>query len=239
MEISFTRLRIYLECPWKYRLIFIEGKRIAPKPESSLGLSLHGALERFHRNGGESLEDLESAWKEAFRGEGYPDEKTRRQWWEKGRRILGRYFEQEGSHKSEILGLEREFLYPLGRHTVRGMIDRIDRRPDGGVEIIDYKTQFSLGPNDPLPHPPGENLQLRFYALGARESLALEPAWLTVLYLAAGRRESSPYDHSGEEELKAAIARAADGIEKSDWAPDTKFCPRCDFRTDCRFSTTN
>lgn len=229
MEISFTRLRIFLECPWKYKLFFEERKRIPPHPDSALGVVLHKTLERFHRRQGEGWADLQDAYEAEFLSAAEPHRR-------RGERILRKWLEDEQSRRSELLGLEREFIFPLGRHTVRGMIDRIDRTPEGKVEIIDYKTQLSFGPTDPVPAPPGENLQLRFYGLGAKECFGYAPELLTIHYLGAGRRESSPYDASREAELLALIEKTADAIEAGERHPDTSFCPRCDFRHDCRFS---
>lgn len=235
MEISFTRLRVYLECPWKYKLLFVDGRRIPPRPQSSLGVTLHRALERFQRSGGGDWEELLSCYEAQWLGSGYPDRETAQQWRRRGERILRQWLEQEEARRCEVVGVEREFVFPLGRHTVRGMIDRIDRLPDGTLEVVDYKAQFGLGPGDPPPPSPAQNLQLRFYALGAREALNLPVGSLAVHYLAAGRRESAPYDPSGEGALKETILRTADAIERGVFAPDTRFCPRCDFRDSCSF----
>jgi DNA helicase-2/ATP-dependent DNA helicase PcrA len=236
VEISFSRYRIYRECPWKYKLQFLEGRRPPMDPSSSLGLTLHRALERYHRAGEPEWRALADAFDLEFLRSGYPDASTRAQWSQKGIRILKKYFESELSRRTEVVGSEREFFFPLGKHTVRGMIDRIDRHPDGRLEIIDYKTRFGLGPNDPAPGPEAADLQLRFYALGCKEGLRCEPALLSVHYLAAGRVETRPYDASKEEALKADIVAVADAIEAGRFGPETSFCRRCGFRNDCAFS---
>jgi putative RecB family exonuclease len=226
VEISFSRFRIYRECPWKYRLQFVERRRVPLDPPSSLGVSLHRALERYHRGGEPRWEALAQAYDAEFLGSGYPDLETRRQWSRKGLRMLERYYRSEESRRTEVVASEREFIYPLGRHTVRGMIDRIDRRPDGRWELIDYKT-----------FPGGDSgLQLSFYALGVKEAFGQEPALLTTHYLADGAVDTKPYDPSGEAALKDEIARVADRIEAGGFEPDTSFCPRCGFRRTCRYS---
>ncbi len=235
MEISFTRLRVYLECPWEYKLRFVDNRRIPLNPQSALGLTLHRALERYHRSGADTWEELLGCYEAEWLGSGYPDRDTAKDWRRRGERILRKWLDAERERRTELVGVEREFIYPLGRHTVRGMIDRIDRLQDGGVEVIDYKTQFDLGPADAAPSP-AENAQLRFYALGARESLALPVRSVAVHYLAAGRRESAAYDPSGEEDLKALIVRVADAIERGVYSPDTSFCPRCPFQKSCAYS---
>lgn len=232
MEISFTRFRIYLECPWKYKLFFNDRKKIPLTPSSSLGISLHRALERFHRQRGADLEALLDAYEEEWVGGGYSGHAERDEFFSKGRRMLEKYIAQERERRTEIYGVEKEFIYPLGSHTVRGMIDRMDRHPDGSVEVIDYKTRLDAEAEEAL----SENLQLRFYALGVHESLGIKPGLLTVHSLAAGKRASIPYDDSGEDELKERILKAADSIEAGKFPPDTSFCRLCDYRKTCTHS---
>lgn len=235
MEISYTRLRVYLECPWKYKLMFLDGRRISLTPKASLGLSLHRALECFHRKDAAALDELLDCYEDRWVASGYPDEPTRDRWYRKGQGILKIYCGAERDRRSSIVGVEREFVYPLGRHMVRGMVDRIDRLADGRHEIIDYKTHLDIESEEGL----ADDLQMRFYALGVKQSLALEPALLTLHYLAAAKKVSVDYDSSREPELKALIEKAADDIEAGIFSARTSFCPCCEFRADCAFSTVN
>jgi DNA helicase-2/ATP-dependent DNA helicase PcrA len=146
--------------------------------------------------------------------------------------------------------VEREFVYPLGRHDVRGMIDRIDRHPDGKLEVMDYKTygDGACGIGNPAGAcrmdfltagavmEPRDELQLRYYGLGCCEALAKEPDLLTLYFVAASRRATVAYDRTGEDRLKAMILETADRIESSRFPPDTSFCPHCDFRKRCTHS---
>ncbi len=229
MEINFTHFRVYRECPWKFKLLYRDGERIAPSPAASLGLTLHRALEAFHREGGDDLKLLLSLYRDHWVDAGFEDPALGKTWRRKGRRMLERFFADERGRRTRIEGVEREFLYPLGRHSVRGMIDRIDQHPDGRFEIIDYKTGAEvMGSLE-------ESLQLRFYALGAKEGLGIEPSIITFHYLASGKTASVDYDPGAEEALKADILRAADAIEKGAFPPDTGFCPRCGLRKTCLY----
>jgi DNA helicase-2/ATP-dependent DNA helicase PcrA len=235
MEISFTRYRIYRECPWKYKLIFIDGRRIPLNPKSSYGLSLHRALESWLTSGDDSLEALFEALRARWRAEGYPDEAAEARWYAKAERTLARFQNEESSRRARVIGVEKEFVWTLGSHSVRGMIDRIDQGPDGAYELIDYKT----GPEAPTAAQVAADLQLRFYALGARRGLGLRAATVTMDCVTAGERVSAPYDPAGEDALAADIAAAAAAIEAGAFPPDTSFCPRCDFRNDCAYSTAS
>ncbi len=232
MEISFTRYRVYRECPWKYKLLFVDGRRIPMTPKSSFGLSLHRALEAWLRGGELSLESLREALNACWLTSGYPDEEAEARWHAKAERALSRFYGEEQSRRARTVAVEKEFIWTSGAHQVRGMIDRIDQGPDGAYELIDYKT----GPSVPSVEEVAQDAQLRFYALGAKRALSLSPETLTVDCVAAGARVSAPYDGAGEEALDADIRAAASGVEAAAFAPDTRFCPRCDFKKDCVYS---
>ncbi|HEY6372964.1 MAG TPA: ATP-dependent DNA helicase [Candidatus Sulfotelmatobacter sp.] len=64
----------------------------------------------------------------------------------------------------QVLHTEQSFEIRVGETAVVGRIDRIDRRPDGCVVIVDYKTGKARDQEDA-----DESLQLSLYAIAARE----------------------------------------------------------------------
>ncbi len=230
IELSYSQIRAYLDCPWRYKLRYIDFLRSAPTAPGSLGNSVHKALERFHREKNSGRDRLFELYEECWRSEGYSTPQEQMQWHAKGLEILEAYWKAESASGADILCVEREFLFPVGSHQVRGMIDRIDRLPGGGCEVIDYKTHTDFETEASVK----DDLQLRMYALAAREALALKPERLTIYYVAAGKKVSAPYDASGEPELLEFLSRMGDLLSAAgDFAPDHAFCPRCDLRNRC------
>jgi DNA helicase-2/ATP-dependent DNA helicase PcrA len=69
----------------------------------------------------------------------------------------------------EVLHTEQSFEIHVGATAVVGRIDRLDRRPDGSVAIVDYKTGKARDQEDA-----DESLQLSLYAIAAREKWGYE-----------------------------------------------------------------
>ena len=64
----------------------------------------------------------------------------------------------------QVLHTEQSFEIRVGPSSVVGRIDRIDRRPDGSVAIVDYKTGKARDQENA-----DESLQLSLYAIAAKE----------------------------------------------------------------------
>ncbi|HVE14100.1 MAG TPA: PD-(D/E)XK nuclease family protein [Elusimicrobiota bacterium] len=233
VELSYSMVRTYMDCPWLFKIVYQDRKRPPYHPRSALGVSIHRALEAFHREGAPDLERLLELYDEGWVHAGFSDAQEQLEWHRKGARVLEGYWRREEDRRSQILGVEKEFLFPLGPHRVRGSIDRVDRRPDGTIEVIDYKTHLDIASEESV----AQDLQLRIYGLGVKESLGLDPAWLSLDYVAVGKRVTVPYDAAREDEVKELLARVGDLIA---WGkglrPDTTHCAACDFRASCPHS---
>jgi DNA helicase-2/ATP-dependent DNA helicase PcrA len=125
---------------------------------------------------------------------------------------------------------ERSFSFRLGAHLVRGRVDRVDRLPDGGYELIDYKTG--------KPKTAGElreDVQLSLYQMGAREAWQLPTAAQSYMYVLDG--EKVPVSHSEEEleRVRATVGEVADGIleQRFEPTPSYEICSFCDYRIAC------
>lgn len=117
---------------------------------------------------------------------------------------------------------------------LRGIIDRIDRAPNGAIRVVDYKTGRS----------PGEGweakalFQMRFYGLILWRLHGQIPARLQLLYL--GNQERLAIDPS-EAELRATEAKlnalwaAIDrATVTGEWQPNrSRLCDWCSFQSLC------
>lgn len=123
----------------------------------------------------------------------------------------------------EVLHTEESFTIRVGETSVAGRIDRIDRRPDGSVAIIDYKTGKARDQENA-----DESLQLSLYALAVREKWGYTVGAVMFYNL----EENVPVMSTrSEAQLVAASSRVqeaaqgiADGIFKTKKGEYCKFC---------------
>ncbi len=94
---------------------------------------------------------------------------------------------------------------------LRGLIDRIDRTPDGRLRVIDYKTAGPSAFTNPAVAE-GKKLQIPLYALAARDALGLgEPVegfYWHVRHAESSKFTLSGFDGGPKGAIKAAVEYA-------------------------------
>jgi RecB family exonuclease len=235
LMLSASDIDTYRICPLKYK--FARVFRIPQEPTIAqrFGIVLHQVLERFHRIEDGSLEQLMELFDASWRRSGFGDSDDERQYRERAVAALERYWRSERESDAEPVWFERSFAFHMGPHLLRGRVDRVDKRPDGSYELIDYKTGKSKTEDDLR-----EDIQLSLYQLGARESWRLRTSAQSYYYVLTG--EKVPVEHSEEEldRVRATVAEIGDGIMRQDFepTPSPEICSFCDYRIICPAAET-
>jgi DNA helicase-2/ATP-dependent DNA helicase PcrA len=130
---------------------------------------------------------------------------------------------------AQVLSTEQSFEIRVGQTLVVGRIDRIDRRPDSSVVIVDYKTGKARDQEDA-----DESLQLSLYAIAAKEKWGYTVGALSFYNL----EENVPVITTRTEaQLLGARARvedAAQGIAEGKFVAKTGIhCNFCAYRSLC------
>jgi ATP-dependent helicase/nuclease subunit B len=117
---------------------------------------------------------------------------------------------------------------------VAGKIDRIDRLPDGGLILRDYKTGKAPTKDDGQLLRGGKQLQVPFYILAAARLFPDHPVVEAFLdYIDGGRRitidPAIVHQPRFRETLDAFVRAIADGL----FVPDPAACDYCDFMSVC------
>jgi DNA helicase II / ATP-dependent DNA helicase PcrA len=249
---SYSQLESFRRCPLGYKFGSIFRIPIRGKSVFSFGKTIHATLNRFV---GESLKLSQSEQKDLFGGgdkkilsleelmkiydkewipDWYESPLIKKEFYDKGREILKKFYDDFIEKKPEILlinnepALEKSFNLKLDGDVFIGTIDRIDDL-GGGVEIIDYKTG---SPKTSLSKE--EKFQLMIYAVAAKKVLGLNPLKLTYCYIEDG---SSMSFEVGDDEISGTEGEVRELIQKikrSNFKPTPGWhCQYCDFKDIC------
>ncbi len=230
LMLSASDIDTYRICPLKYK--FARVFRIPQEPtiHQRFGIVLHQVLERFHSQGGGSLESLMELFHASWRRSGFGDSDDELQFRDRAVAALESYWRRDQESDSQAVWFERSFAFKIGPHLLRGRVDRVDRHPDGTYELIDYKTGRAKTEEELR-----EDVQLSVYQMGARESWGLETSAQSYFYVLTG--ENVPVEHSEEEleRVRSTVAEIAGGILKQRFepTPSPDVCRFCDYRIIC------
>ena len=130
----------------------------------------------------------------------------------------------------EPVWFEKAFTFRMGRHTLRGRVDRVDRLPDGNYELIDYKTG--------RPRTAAqlrEDVQLSLYAVGAREAWGVQASRQAYHYVLDDAKIPVPSDEIDRDWIAETVSEVAGGIQAQGFEPTPSYaaCSMCDYRIAC------
>src|SRR3990170_4304382 len=233
MRLSYSSINTYETCPAKYRFQYEERLPSAPSPALSFGDSLHQALYRFHSRPvpvapplEELLETLDAVWV----ADGFTNVSEEQTYLEHGRQVLTQYHRDNAAAYRIPAAMEFRFQIDVEGVQISGVIDRMDRIPGGGYEIVDYKTNRRLPPQQRID----EDLQLSVYYLAAREVWGIEPERLTLYYLLPGQRMTTVRTEADADTLRRRIVTVAERIQAGKFEPrQNPLCDWCDFQARC------
>jgi putative RecB family exonuclease len=234
----------FKSCPQLFKYRSVDG---LPEPVSGAaakGSLVHAVLERLFaepaetRTPARSQELLELLWGQVredpeFRpaGLGSPEEDA---FLDQSRTLLHNYFKLEDPRVLTAAQLEWWVEYELTEVHLRGIIDRLEERPDGSWILTDYKTGRLPGESRELAAFFG----LRFYALVCWRAFGVIPKEIRLIYLAdpavltlnPNERMLLAFERQMKE-LARAIQRA---VERDDWRTrPSPYCMSCSFNQLC------
>ncbi|MCI4322731.1 MAG: PD-(D/E)XK nuclease family protein [Thermoplasmata archaeon] len=162
--------------------------------------------------------------------EGYTSAEEEAKYRTLGVEILEQYFEEFSAHPPTPIAVEEHLEATWDGLPVHGYIDRIDLRPDGGLDVIDYKTGRGLTQQDAA-----ESDQLSLYQVLVENNFERPVTSLSLIDLRGGHRLSVPRREAKQlEPLQRKAQTVVDGIRAEAFEPTPgRYCQRCDFRPIC------
>ncbi len=255
-KFSFTQLKAFENCPLQYKFAHILRIPLEDEKNRNYGKTIHKVLQQFlamynERRGQEqtallvpikiktlgglvSKDELLKLFLTAWSPVWYESESDKDKKYVEARRTLGDFYDILKEAAPNPVYLEQSFNLKVGEYTVRGNIDRVDKLPDGTIEIIDYKTGKA---KTAKKLKKDDTEQLYIYKLAAEEVLKEKVSRLSFYYLENNEKVS--FDPNPDEAIrvKEKIYNTIKEIQASDFiaTPDKNTCSHCDFRNICNF----
>jgi RecB family exonuclease len=244
---SYSALNAFERCGLAYALQYVYRIPEPARPQAPLtfGSTAHAAFEAFTRERRERIargepaptrEDLERLFAANWQPTGFADRTEEQAFGRRVGRLLDNFWSGELASVGEALSEEQSFelvLEPDDRSApvkIHGGIDRIDRLPSGGIEVIDYKTGSPRSQKGV-----DENLQLTIYALACRDALRLgTPERLTLYYTELGTRQSTVRTDAELDAARDAILDRVRMIRSGAFTANPgDACRWCNYRAMC------
>jgi RecB family exonuclease len=233
MRLSYSSIDTYETCPAKFKFQYEDRLPGKPSPALSFGDSLHQALFHWHNRPvpvPPPLEELHEILDGVWRRDGYTDQSQEHVYKDHARQVLSFYHRENAAEYRIPAALEFRFSIEVEGVQINGTIDRLDRIPGGGYEIIDYKTNRRLPPMARVE----KDLQLSIYYLAAREVWGIDPERLTLYFLLPGQRMTTTRTPADADELRRRIAIVAERVDAGKFEPrENPLCGWCDYQHLC------
>lgn len=252
--LSPSRAADFMQCPLLYRFRVVDQLPEEPSAAAARGTLVHAVLERVfdlpadQRTIAAATSLVPQEWARMLAAE--PDlaglvsaeavePRTHEEWYAEAGQLISRWFGLEDPTALEPA--ERELYVEatvgdqvIGDLTIRGIVDRLDRAPDGRLRIVDYKT--GRAPSETFE---GRALfQLKFYALALWRTLGQRPDRLQLVYLRDGQVlwiDPTERELLATERKILALWRAIrQAAQTGDWRPNRgRACSWCSYQEIC------
>ncbi len=224
---SYSQFDTYDRCPLQYAFGYVYRIPTARTVAAfTFGTTAHEAFEAFTRERRErgargepppTRDDLERLFTERWTPTGFGDKTTEEGYARRVQGLLDNFWDGELKGLGQAIHEELPFELTLDPADgsppviIGGSIDRIDRLPSGGIEVIDYKTGRASSQKGV-----DESLQLSIYALACRDALGLGTPERVTLYFteSATRLSTTRTDEqldAAREDILARVVRLRDG----------------------------
>ena len=235
----------FTSCPLAFRFATIERRPQPASPHAVKGTLVHAALEGLfwnHPAGGRTPEaashELDRAWEALHSDPEFvelalePDEAA--EFLADAEQLVSNYFRLEDPDAVDTVGMELGVETMVDGMRLRGIIDRLDRAPDGSLIVVDYKT--GRAPSERYER--GSLGGVQTYALLCESVVGRAPAEVRLLHLRepiAISTVATEQTIRGQRRRAVAIWSAIErACDTEDFRPHTgPLCAFCHFKPDC------
>ena len=245
-RLSPSKINAFRDCPQHFAFRYVERIDEPEDPYMLRGTLVHAVCERLFdlpaaaRSLPVAVELLYRLWERMVDEDPelaglFEDATAATTWIVSAERLLATWFRLESPPDVPVAGTEVFVETAEDGGVLAGIIDRLDKLPDGTWAITDYKT-------GPAPGPLWERsafFQLRFYAWVVQRSLGVEVSRLRLVHLAGN---GEVLELAFDAEADAGVGRQISGLSAAmrrafatgEWRTNAgRRCDWCAFRPRC------
>jgi len=235
LTLSASSLKTYTECPLKFKFEKILQIPTPPTTYFDIGTTVHSVidlvtkmeLERQDVSPELGLDILSKEWiSTTFDSETHANQAKNN-----AKKMIDTFFKWKNENPNTVVGSEERFELTIGGILFNGVIDRIEKRKDGEIEIIDFKTGRVYETKNSIR----ENIQLNMYALALQSKYGQLPKTASLYYLKHDKKVHYEIDSKQISKMKNQFEEVVKSIieEKFDALPSHDICRRCPFQSIC------
>jgi len=173
--------------------VYIDKKYVKHNPKTSFGISIHRTLKEYVLKNAD-LKMMLNLYEENWVNFGYDNPRDMMEYYESGMNILKNFYEYDRKNATEVLFCEEYFDVDIGDgFGLRGTVDRIEKNPDGSINIVDYKMGFEEDKHDCLHSR--NNLQLEIYAYGISKKHGLKVSNIGYYFVLVPKKTLIEYSY--------------------------------------------
>ncbi len=226
IELSFTELKYYFDCPYQFKLRFLYGFNPPIHEALGYGNSLHHALAEIHKKamegevvGLDQIDDLLD--RHLHLPYAYPQLNAILR--SEAEKSLRRYFRLHGDEIADTIHSEKQVQVRVGSGiVVDGRIDLIKRIRTGETSIVDFKSSERAQAEEITRD------QLNVYAVGYADLTGQSADLIEVLNLDEnGKNERDVIDPSSLAKTRLRIRDAGEAIREGRLSKLDSWCDRC------------
>jgi RecB family exonuclease len=232
--LSYSKFRTYSDCPLQYKLAYVDKIPETPRPEYSLGRSIHKAIELFHRRGPAktSMDDMMRILDRSWDPQGFPTKVEEKRFKRAAKEILTNFYKDASRSYRPPLAVELKFDMELDGIPLTGRVDVVEELEDGTLEVLDYKSGEDVYDESRVRTNP----QLGIYQLAAENKYGKKVSRITIYHLRSRKRVTArAFTDDMKADLRRALVTTASCIEAGMFEPRlTGSCP-CDYPEYCPY----
>ncbi|HKU49919.1 MAG TPA: ATP-dependent DNA helicase [Nitrososphaera sp.] len=235
IHLSASAIKTYIDCPLKFKFSYILGVPQPAMPYFDLGTSVHAVAEHMTKMQLEgtapSAELASELLKMEWNANSFQSETQETQAKEKAKAMLRTYLQWLSANPNSPVAAEAEFTIQIAGVPFHGFIDRVEQRPDGELEVVDFKTGAVYENAKSIREDP----QMNIYALGVQKLFGKLPRKASLFYIQHDK--TVPYDvvSSQVDKVREEIEVVVNAIlkEKFGATPSFDACRKCAYWSIC------